>query len=73
LQLGRGEPLGEGDEPDDDPGDTAAEDDGARQDRGQAASCRVAEKTGFAAEAVRRSAWLLADGRCDVHAHARLR
>jgi RimJ/RimL family protein N-acetyltransferase len=37
------------------------------------ASCRVAEKTGFAAESVRRSAWLLADGRCDVHAHARLR
>jgi ribosomal-protein-alanine N-acetyltransferase len=37
------------------------------------ASCRVAEKTGFAAEGVRRSAWLLADGRCDVHAHARLR
>ena len=38
-----------------------------------AASCRVAEKTGFVAEGVRRSAWLLADGRCDVHAHARLR
>jgi len=37
------------------------------------ASCRVAEKTGFAIEGVRRSAWLLADGRCDVHAHARLR
>jgi len=37
------------------------------------ASCRVAEKTGFGAEGVRRSAWLLADGRCDVHAHARLR
>jgi RimJ/RimL family protein N-acetyltransferase len=37
------------------------------------ASCRVAEKTGFAVESVRRSAWLLADGRCDVHAHARLR
>ena len=35
LQLGRGEALGEGDEPDDDPGDAAAEDDGARQDRGQ--------------------------------------
>jgi ribosomal-protein-alanine N-acetyltransferase len=40
---------------------------------GNTASCRVAEKTGFAAEGVRRSAWLLADGRCDVHAHARLR
>jgi RimJ/RimL family protein N-acetyltransferase len=40
---------------------------------GNAASCRVAEKTGFAAEGVRRSAWLLADGRCDVHTHARLR
>ena len=38
-----------------------------------AASCRVAEKTGFAVEGVRRSAWLLADGRHDVHAHARLR
>jgi ribosomal-protein-alanine N-acetyltransferase len=37
------------------------------------ASCRVAEKAGFALEGVRRSAWLLADGRCDVHAHARLR
>jgi len=37
------------------------------------ASCRVAEKTGFATEGVLRSAWLLADGRCDVHAHARLR
>jgi [ribosomal protein S5]-alanine N-acetyltransferase len=37
------------------------------------ASCRVAEKTGFAMEGVRRSAWLLADGRCDVHAHARVR
>jgi [ribosomal protein S5]-alanine N-acetyltransferase len=37
------------------------------------ASCRVAGKTGFAAEGVRRSAWLLADGRHDAHAHARLR
>jgi [ribosomal protein S5]-alanine N-acetyltransferase len=37
------------------------------------ASCRVAEKTGFAVEGVRRSAWLLTDGRHDVHAHARLR
>jgi ribosomal-protein-alanine N-acetyltransferase len=37
------------------------------------ASCRVAGKTGFAVEGVRRSAWLLADGRCDVHAHVRLR
>jgi [ribosomal protein S5]-alanine N-acetyltransferase len=36
------------------------------------ASCRVAGKTGFAVEGVRRSAWLLADGRHDVHAHARL-
>ena len=40
---------------------------------GNTASCRVAGKTGFAAEGVRRSAWLLADGRHDVHAHARLR
>jgi ribosomal-protein-alanine N-acetyltransferase len=40
---------------------------------GNTASCRVAEKTGFAVEGVRRSAWLLADGRHDVHAHARLR
>jgi [ribosomal protein S5]-alanine N-acetyltransferase len=36
-------------------------------------SCRVAGKAGFAVEGVRRSAWLLADGRHDVHAHARLR
>jgi [ribosomal protein S5]-alanine N-acetyltransferase len=41
--------------------------------RGNTASCRVAEKTGFAVEGVRRSAWLLADGRHDVHAHVRLR
>jgi ribosomal-protein-alanine N-acetyltransferase len=40
---------------------------------GNTASCRVAEKAGFAVERVRRSAWLLADGRHDVHAHARLR
>ena len=40
---------------------------------GNTASCRVAAKTGFAVEGVRRSAWLLADGRHDVHAHARLR
>jgi [ribosomal protein S5]-alanine N-acetyltransferase len=40
---------------------------------GNTASCRVAEKTGFAVEGVRRSAWLQADGRHDVHAHARLR
>jgi ribosomal-protein-alanine N-acetyltransferase len=40
---------------------------------GNAASCRVAGKTGFAVEGMRRSAWLLADGRHDVHAHARLR
>jgi len=39
---------------------------------GNTASCRVAEKAGFAVEGVRRSAWLLADGRHDVHAHARL-
>ncbi len=40
---------------------------------GNTASCRVAAKAGFALEGVRRSAWLLADGRHDVHAHARLR
>jgi [ribosomal protein S5]-alanine N-acetyltransferase len=40
---------------------------------GNTGSCRVAEKTGFAAEGVRRSAWALPDGRHDVHAHARLR
>jgi RimJ/RimL family protein N-acetyltransferase len=40
---------------------------------GNAASCRVAVKTGFAAEGVRRSAWRQADGRHDVHLHARLR
>ncbi|MEV0575843.1 GNAT family N-acetyltransferase [Streptomyces sp. NPDC050392] len=37
------------------------------------ASCRVAEKAGFAVEGVRRSAWLQADGRHDVHLHARVR
>ncbi|MFJ1756169.1 GNAT family N-acetyltransferase [Kitasatospora sp. NPDC088134] len=37
------------------------------------ASCRVAEKTGFAAEGVLRSAWQQADGRHDVHVHARIR
>jgi RimJ/RimL family protein N-acetyltransferase len=37
------------------------------------ASCRVAEKAGFDAEGVRRGAWLHADGRHDVHVHARLR
>jgi RimJ/RimL family protein N-acetyltransferase len=36
------------------------------------ASCRVAEKTGFELEGVRRQAWLQADGRHDVHCHARL-
>ncbi|MFE7546742.1 GNAT family N-acetyltransferase [Streptomyces gardneri] len=40
---------------------------------GNTASCRVAEKTGFAVEGVRRSAWLQTDGRHDVHVHARLR
>ena len=40
---------------------------------GNTASCRVAGKAGFALEGVRRSARLLADGRHDVHAHARLR
>ncbi|WP_434587489.1 GNAT family N-acetyltransferase [Streptomyces sp. A5-4] len=37
------------------------------------ASCRVAVKAGFEEEGVRRSAWLHADGRHDVHLHARLR
>lgn len=40
---------------------------------GNTASCRVAGKTGFEVEGVRRSAWLHADGRHDVHVHARLR
>jgi RimJ/RimL family protein N-acetyltransferase len=40
---------------------------------GNTASCRVAKKTGFAVEGVRRSAWLQTDGRHDVHVHARLR
>ncbi|HEY1486355.1 MAG TPA: GNAT family N-acetyltransferase [Micromonosporaceae bacterium] len=40
---------------------------------GNAASCRVAEKTGFAAEGIRRSVWLQADGRHDAHVHARFR
>ncbi|SEF55386.1 Protein N-acetyltransferase, RimJ/RimL family [Actinacidiphila yanglinensis] len=38
-----------------------------------AASCRVAHKTGFATEGIHRSAWLQLDGRHDVHVHARLR
>lgn len=37
------------------------------------ASCRVADKAGFEAEGVRRGAWLHADGRHDVHLHARVR
>ncbi|WP_030270268.1 GNAT family N-acetyltransferase [Streptomyces sp. NRRL B-24484] len=40
---------------------------------GNAASCRVADKSGFPLEGVRRSAWLQADGRHDAHVHARLR
>ncbi|WP_426575040.1 GNAT family N-acetyltransferase [Aquihabitans sp. McL0605] len=36
------------------------------------ASCRVAERAGFAAEGTRRSAQLLADGWHDLHAHARI-
>ncbi|RAG83688.1 GNAT family N-acetyltransferase [Streptacidiphilus pinicola] len=36
-------------------------------------SCRVAEKTGFVLEGVRRSVWQLDDGRHDAHLHARLR
>ncbi|WP_129843031.1 GNAT family protein [Streptomyces sp. RFCAC02] len=37
------------------------------------ASCRVAEKTGFALEGVRRRAVLHTDGLHDMHLHARLR
>lgn len=37
------------------------------------ASCRVAVKAGFEAEGIRRGAWLHADGRHDVHLHARVR
>lgn len=37
------------------------------------ASCRVAQKAGFEAEGIRRSAWLQADGRHDAHLHARVR
>ncbi|ROQ71682.1 GNAT family N-acetyltransferase [Streptomyces sp. NBC_01260] len=37
------------------------------------ASCRVAAKAGFEAEGIRRRAWLHADGRHDVHLHARVR
>ncbi|MGW4652209.1 GNAT family N-acetyltransferase [Kitasatospora sp. NPDC004289] len=40
---------------------------------GNAASCRVAVKTGFTLEGTRRSAWPQADGRHDAHLHARLR
>lgn len=35
------------------------------------ASCRVAEKAGYLLEGTLRSAWQLADGRHDVHVHAR--
>ncbi|MFK4082904.1 GNAT family N-acetyltransferase [Kribbella sp. NPDC020789] len=35
------------------------------------ASCRVAEKAGYPLEGTLRSAWQLADGRHDVHVHAR--
>ena len=37
-----------------------------------AASCRVAQKAGFAAEGIRRSAVLHADGWHDMHLHARI-
>ncbi|MFI1759194.1 GNAT family N-acetyltransferase [Streptomyces sp. NPDC020571] len=37
------------------------------------ASCRVAEKTGFALEGTKRSALLHADGWHDMHLHARVR
>lgn len=37
------------------------------------ASCRVAVKAGFEAEGIRRGAWPHADGRHDVHLHARVR
>ncbi|MFG2671069.1 GNAT family N-acetyltransferase [Streptomyces sp. NPDC048445] len=37
------------------------------------ASCRVAVKAGFEVEGIRRGAWLHADGRHDVHLHARIR
>ncbi|WP_329123694.1 GNAT family N-acetyltransferase [Streptomyces sp. NBC_01465] len=40
---------------------------------GNPASCRVAEKAGFAAEGVRRGAALHADGWHDMHLHARVR
>jgi ribosomal-protein-alanine N-acetyltransferase len=35
-------------------------------------SCRVAEKAGYALEGTLRSVWQLADGRHDVHLHARI-
>lgn len=37
------------------------------------ASCRVADRAGFEAEGIRRSAWQQADGRHDAHLHARVR
>jgi RimJ/RimL family protein N-acetyltransferase len=37
------------------------------------ASCRVAERSGFAVEGTLRSHWVHADGRHDVHLHARVR
>jgi len=36
-------------------------------------SCRVAEKAGYSLEGVLRSRWLQADGRHDVHLHAKTR
>ncbi|MFE7462706.1 GNAT family N-acetyltransferase [Streptomyces sp. NPDC057499] len=36
------------------------------------ASCRIAEKTGFALEGVRRQALLHADGWHDMHLHSRI-
>lgn len=40
---------------------------------GNAASCRVAEKAGYALEGTKRRHGLHADGRHDMHLHARLR
>lgn len=37
------------------------------------ASCRVAERSGFVVEGTLRSHWVHADGRHDMHLHARLR
>ncbi|GJF25041.1 hypothetical protein SHO565_56050 [Streptomyces sp. HO565] len=46
---------------------------GLAHSAGNEASCRVATEMGFALEGIRRHSHLYADGRHDMHLHARLR